>query len=65
MDWASILANAGTPEPPGRAEAVEAMRLKREGKAVRLVEAKAEKQAQKAQKVVKAGMNLHARKKYV
>jgi hypothetical protein len=65
MDWATILANAGTPEPPGRAEAVEAMRIRRAGKAAQVIEAKEEKKAKKAERVVRAGMNLRARRKYI
>jgi hypothetical protein len=65
MDWGTILANAGTPEPPGRAEAVEVMKVKRASKAAQAIEAKKEKKAKKAERVVKAGMNLRARKKYI
>lgn len=65
MDWGTILANAGTPEPPGRAEAVEAMKVRRASKAAQAIEAKEEKKAKEAEKVVRAGMNLRARKKYI
>ena len=31
MNWTKMLADAGIPEPPGRKEAIEAMRRRREG----------------------------------
>lgn len=39
LDWTSILAAAGIPEPPGRAEAVAAAHEAREEKAKREAEA--------------------------
>jgi len=65
VDWTRILAEAGTPEPPGRAETLAALKASREAKASQALEAKAEKAAAKAAKPVKAGMSLRARKKYL
>jgi hypothetical protein len=64
MDWTRILAEAGLPEPPGRLEAIEALKAKQEGRAVQADLERDKKKATK-KKTAKAGMSLHARKKYL
>ena len=54
MDWTRLLADAGIPEPPGRAEAIERLRQRSEARAVVDVQRREEKEAADLERLQRA-----------
>lgn len=65
LNWTEILADAGIPEPPGYVETCLRVKESNVVKAAAVERAKADKVKKKEEKVVKAGMGLRQRRRYL